>query len=504
METINKELSIVGLGPGGLDSISVGIFEKIKNARRLLLRTGKHPAAEELRSRGFEFETFDHLYERVGDFTEIYSEIAVEVVRLAREYPVVFAVPGHPLVGEEAVLRIIQLARETNLSYEIVPAMSFLDPVLTSLGLGLSQGLKLVDGLELAREERNPAANPDPLVPNIIMQVYNSRVASEVKLSLMEFYPDDHPVTVISAAGTAGQTRAEEIPLFELDRLSWIDHLTCVQVPPYLESKSMVSRYPADRLVGLLETLRGEDGCPWDKEQTHTSLKKYLIEETYEVIDAIEEGNMYKVCEEMGDLLLQIAFHAQIAAEQGFFDMNDVIRFISDKLIRRHPHVFGDTDVRNSEEVSVRWEEIKKNELKEKGETRNSLLDGIPNHMPALMKADKIQRRAAKVGFDWPDYRGALDKVSEELMEVCEAIDSGNADKVREEIGDMLFAVVNLARFKKIDPEEALALTNRKFKNRFVFMEESASGSGKNLSEMSLDELDRLWNNAKLMLQSKK
>ncbi|MBU7007797.1 nucleoside triphosphate pyrophosphohydrolase [Phosphitispora fastidiosa] len=504
MAVIAKELLIVGLGPGDVDLISIGTFEKIKNARKLLLRTGKHPAAEELRSMGLEFETFDHLYERYGDFAEIYSEIAVEVVRLAGEGPVVFAVPGNPLVGEEAVLRIIQLALEANLSYEIVPAMSFLDPVLTGLGLDLSGGLKLVDGLQLAGEERNPAANPDPLVSNIIMQVYNSRVASEVKLSLMEFYPDEHPVTVISAAGAADQVRIEEIPLFELDRLPWVDHLTCVHVPPYLESKSMVSRYPADRLVGLLEILRSEAGCPWDKDQTHTSLKKYLVEETYEVIDAIEEGNMYKVCEELGDLLLQIAFHAQIAAEQGFFDMNDVIGVIADKLIRRHPHVFGDTYVRNSEEVSIKWEEIKKNELKEKGETRNSLLDGIPNHMPALMKADKIQRRAAKVGFDWSDYRGALDKVSEELMEVCEAIDSGNSDKVREEIGDILFAVVNLARFKKIDPEEALALTNRKFKNRFVFMEESASNSGKDLSKMSLDELDRLWNNAKLMLQSKK
>ncbi len=504
MTTTDKDLLVVGLGPGGMESLSLGTFEIIKNARKLLLRTGKHPAAGELRSMGLEFDTFDHLYERFSDFAEIYYEIAAEVVRMAREGPVVFAVPGHPLVGEEAVRIILDLAREANLSYEILPAMSFMDPVFTILGIDISQGLKLIDGLRLAGEVRTPAANPDPSVPNLIMQVYNSRVASEVKLSLMDFYPDEHPVTVISAAGTPGQVRAEEVPLFELDRLPWIDHLTCVYVPPYTESKSMVSRYPADRLVEILEALRDEDGCPWDREQTHNSLKKFLIEETYEVIDAIEEGNMYKVCEELGDLLLQIVFHAQIAVEQGFFDMNDVIKVISDKLVRRHPHVFGDTDVSSSEEVSVRWEEIKRDELKEKGETRVSLLDGIPNHMPALMKADKIQRRAAKVGFDWPDYRGALDKVSEELAEVCEAIDSGNKDKVCEEIGDMLFAVVNLARFNKIDPEEALTLTNRKFKQRFLFMEEMASRLGKSLSEMNLDELDRLWNEAKFKLQSKK
>lgn len=500
----DKDLVIIGLGPGGTDTLTVGVRDRLQGAEKLFIRTGKHPAAAELQESGVSFSTFDYLYEELRDFPRVYSGIAEILIKEARTGPVVYAVPGHPLVGEESVLKAIELAVAENLSYEVVPAVSFLDAVLTGLNLDLSKGLKLIDGLGLVGEDFKPASRPDPLVPNLVMQVYNSLVASEVKLSLMEFYPDGHLVKVISHAGVPGCERIEQVPLFELDRLDWIDHLTSVYIPPDRETTVMVSRFPMDSIVDILERLRDEHGCPWDREQTHQSLKKYLIEETYEVLEAIDEGNMYKICEELGDLLLQIVFHSQIARESGSFDFNDVVLAISRKIVRRHPHVFGSASVRNSNEVSLNWEEIKKGELKEKGETRNSLLEGIPIQLPALMKADLLQHKAAKGGFDWPDYRGALDKVAEETGEVKAAIASGSLEQVRNEIGDLIFAVVNLARLLQVNPEEALLLTVRKFKERFMYIEKIAAETGRELGNMGLEELDKLWEEAKIELKGKK
>ncbi|MDT3698775.1 MAG: nucleoside triphosphate pyrophosphohydrolase [Thermincola sp.] len=494
----------MGLGPGGADSVTIGTWDRLKSAAKLLVRTGEHPAAEELVAAGVRFETFDFLYEKCEDFQEIYREIASSVIKAAISGPVVYAVPGHPLVGEESVRQVISLAGETGITWEVMPAMSFLDPVQTSLGLDISTGLKLLDGLGLAGPAINPAYRPDPLVPNLVMQVYNHRVASEVKLSLMEYYPDEHTIKVIRAAGIPGQEKIAEIPLFELDRLDWIDHLTCVYLPPHRDAKAMVSRFPADPLVDIMERLRDVGGCPWDREQTHESLKKYLVEETYETLEAIDEGNMYKVCEELGDLLLQVAFHAQIAREDGSFDMNDIIEGISRKLVRRHPHVFGGVKVNGSAEVSANWDEIKKGELEEKGEVRQSLLDGIPLSLPALMKADKIQHKAAKVGFDWPDYNGALSKVFEEIAELQEALARGEQKSIFHETGDLIFAVVNLARLLKVNSEEALEATIRKFRERFIYMEKRALQIGVNLQKMDLTELDKLWEEAKVSLEGKK
>ncbi|PKM81428.1 MAG: nucleoside triphosphate pyrophosphohydrolase [Firmicutes bacterium HGW-Firmicutes-14] len=501
---MNRSIIVVGLGPGGMECLSVGTLEILKNACKLFLRTGRHPVAGDLTGMGIKFSTFDYLYERYTNFQEVYFHIACEVTEAAEKGPVVFAVPGHPLVGEEAVAKIINLAGEKGLTYKVMPAMSFLDPVLVAANLDLSPGLKLVDGLQLALDSSRPEYRPDPGVPNVIMQVHNRLVASEIKISLMEFYPDEHVIKVIGNAGIKGMERVETIPLFEMDRLDWIDHLTCIYLPPLQESKTSVSRYPLDTVVDIMGDLRDEDGCPWDREQTHLTLKKYLLEEAYEVLDAIDEGNMYKLCEELGDLLLQITFHAEIARESGFFDMNDVIEVISKKLIRRHPHVFGTTSVRNSAEVSVNWEEIKKKELKEKGEIRQSILDGIPESMPALMRADKIQSKAAKVGFDWPDYRGAMEKVVEELAELKEAVSENDPNRVREETGDLLFAVVNLARLLKVNSEETLLTAVRKFKDRFNYMENKAAQANRDLKTMVLEELDSLWEEAKTELKSKK
>lgn len=270
-----------------------------------------------------------------------------------------------------------------------------------------------------------------------------------------------------------------------------------------MSNLNLTSVEPAmERLVAIMVRLRGNDGCPWDREQTHHSLKPCVIEETYEVVEAIDSGKPDKLCEELGDLLLQIVFHAQLAGEKGDFEIVDVINGISEKLIRRHPHVFGDAKVTSVSGVIENWDKIKKSEFPEE---RKSVLDGVPKDLPALMKAEKLQSKAAKVGFDWGNLEGPLNKVKEEFNEFEELIRSEKApvphtpewDRLEDEFGDILFALVNVGRFMKINPELALLRTNKKFVNRFHYIEQEASATGKDLTEMSLEEMDLLWEAAK-------
>lgn len=256
------------------------------------------------------------------------------------------------------------------------------------------------------------------------------------------------------------------------------------------------------KLVAIMAKLRSDQGCPWDREQNHQSLKPCVIEETYEVVEAIDLGRPDKLCEELGDLLLQIVFHAQLAAEAGYFNIEDVIDGINQKLIRRHPHVFGDAEVTSVSGVIENWDRIKKSEAP--GE-RQSVLDGVPKDLPALMKAEKIQSKAAKVGFDWENMEGPLSKVREEFDEFEELIQTENSsfpdnpdrDKLEEEFGDILFALVNVGRVMKINPELALLRTNNKFVKRFQYIEKQASEAGRNLTDMTLEEMDILWEEAK-------
>jgi tetrapyrrole methylase family protein/MazG family protein len=248
------------------------------------------------------------------------------------------------------------------------------------------------------------------------------------------------------------------------------------------------------RLVHIMKRLRGPGGCPWDAEQTHESLKRYLIEETYEVVEAIDSNDHTLLREELGDLLLQPVFHSTIAEEQGEFTIGDVIDSICDKLIRRHPHVFGNQEINTAAEQVENWEQIKK---AEKGEERKSALSGVPPHMPALMKAQKVSEKAARVGFDWEHIDQVMKKVREELGELEETMIEGNIIRMEEELGDLLFATVNLGRFLSLNPEQALNRTIDRFVRRFVFVEESIHSGGGNLRKASLEEMDNLWEEAK-------
>jgi tetrapyrrole methylase family protein/MazG family protein len=246
-----------------------------------------------------------------------------------------------------------------------------------------------------------------------------------------------------------------------------------------------------DKLIEVMAQLRGPKGCPWDKEQTHETIKSQLIEESYEVLEAIDSKNPKALKEELGDLLLHVVFHTQLEAEKKEFNFDDVAQGIVDKLIRRHPHVFGDTSVSSSGEVLKNWQDIKKTEKPE----RKNILDGIPNHLPALMKAQELQKKASHVGFDWPDREGPLKKVEEEIEEVKKDLDV--KDRAAEEIGDLLFAVVNLTRHLKLDAEECLMQANTKFKKRFEAIETKLTKEGKKFEDCSLEELDKIWNEVK-------
>ncbi len=261
--------------------------------------------------------------------------------------------------------------------------------------------------------------------------------------------------------------------------------------------KTMQNDSTFSELVAIMARLRGPGGCPWDRKQTHASLRPYLLEETYEALEAIDAGDDAELCKELGDVLLQVVFHAQIAAEEGRFDIEAVGQAIVDKLIRRHPHIFDDASADGADEVLLRWEQIKKQERREQGEAEPSLLEGIPKHLPALMRAHRIQARVSQQGFDWDDIDGTLDKVEEEFAEVRKAWKAGEVAAVEEEFGDLLFSLVNASRFLKVDPEQALRRAIAKFERRFRALEEIVHARGEEVAALSLAALDEIWDEVK-------
>jgi tetrapyrrole methylase family protein/MazG family protein len=252
-----------------------------------------------------------------------------------------------------------------------------------------------------------------------------------------------------------------------------------------------------EQLVSIMARLRGPNGCPWDREQSFDSIKPYLLEETYEVMDAIDRRDWGELAEELGDLLLQSVFFAQMASEEGRFRIEDSIDAINQKLIRRHPHIFGDTTANTSEDVKKRWDEIKIEEREEKGNVEKSILASVPRSLPALVEAQQISSRAARVGFDWENSDQVLEKLNEETRELAEARETGSQEKIEDELGDILFVIVNLARFLKVDPEQALRKTNAKFRARFGYVEKALADRGKTPADSDIAEMESLWQAAK-------
>lgn len=477
------DITIVGLGPGPLALVSLETWEQLQAADVLLLRTARHPAAADLTVKGINYIAYDRLYDTLPNFEAVYQAITDDVVeRAKRSGRVVFAVPGSPLVAEKTVPLIREQAVAAGITATVMPAMSFLDVLYARLGVDPQQGLTIIDATEVERLSKTDTAL-------IVTQLYNQRVASEAKLSLMELLPDDYEIVLCLRLGLADES-IRRLPLYELDRQPDIDHLTTVYVPSYCRSRP----FTLSPLLAVMRRLRSPGGCVWDIEQTHQSLRRYIVEEVYEVLEAIDEADADKLCEELGDLLLQIVFHARMAEESGVFSMQDVVDTVTEKLVRRHPHVFGEISVRDAAEVVVNWDKIKQ---QEKGGERPSALDGIPKGLPSLMAAYKLQAKAAKVGFDWTETGPVWEKVDEELAEFKAALAANDGDAAEDELGDVLFSVVNLARKFNIDGEVALTRANRKFNRRFRSLEDKLKARGLAWRECSPATLDHFWREAK-------
>ncbi|MGE5484178.1 MAG: nucleoside triphosphate pyrophosphohydrolase [Ignavibacteriales bacterium] len=496
-------IRLVGLGPGATWQVPERNIEALKGARKVFLRTSIHPSVPLLDERAVRYETFDRLYERCSTFEEVYQGICDTLLDEASQGGVIaYAVPGHPLFGEATVRMVIRGAKERGIHYEVLPAMSFLDAVCSVLEIDPLDGIEIADACVIA--EHPPTGSRGV----IVCQVYDQKTASDAKLALMTRFPDQHMVALVTAAGVPGGDRVTWVPLYEIDRRP-VDHLTTLFVPggrgregegledapagAGVQTPGRPSVWPLDAIVNVIARLRGENGCPWDREQTHRSLRPYVLEEAYEVVEAIDQGDMNKLCDELGDLLLQVVLHSRIAQENGDFDVNRVVDGITKKMIRRHVHVFGGPKAWTSDEVIDRWDAIKR---RERGEPSGQAVRAFEG-LPALMRAYEVQKAASKTGFDWKDVRGVLAKVREELDEFSEALESRAAGRIEDEAGDILFSVVNLCRFTGVNPEVALTHTIAKFLSRFGHIEAAAARMGKDLSEMSLEEMDELWEESK-------
>ncbi|MDK0686734.1 nucleoside triphosphate pyrophosphohydrolase [Clostridium perfringens] len=478
-------LKIMGLGPGAYEALTIGALKELKNNKNIYFRTEKHPTVDFLKDEGIKFESYDHAYEKYDSFDDVYKYIAEDLItKIKDDEDLIYAVPGHPLVAEKSVVNLIELCKENNIQYEVLPAVSFVDAMMEALQVDPIEGVKIIDAFDMKNQIL------DKRVGTIITQVYNNFIASEVKLRLLEGYEDDTEIIFVRAAGVEGLESIRKIPLYELDWQEDIDYLTSIYIP-----KDLGNKKDFQDLLDIIETLRNPGGCPWDREQTHESLKSALLEECYEVIDAIENEDEDALIEELGDVLLQVVFHASIGKEDGYFDIMDVIGGISNKMINRHPHVFGNEEANTSEQVLVNWDEIKK---EEKGiKTLTEEMKNIAKSLPATTRAYKVQKKAKKVGFDWDNVNCAMDKVKEELNEIKEVYNCEDKSIIEGEVGDLLFACINVARFLEVDGELALDKTIKKFIKRFSYIENEAIKNNKNLKDMTLEEMDKLWEEAK-------
>ncbi len=537
--TTSTAITILGLGPGRWEDLTLqarALLERAASDKKtVFFRTLIHPIIEPLKHEipNLSITSFDSFYDEATNWDTLYQRIAQEICTQAEQHSsVLYAVPGHPLIGEASVQLILQQARERSLSISIVAGLSFLEPVCATLELDpFTSGMQIIDATVLAAlRSEEIAGKIIPTIPLLVAHIYHRRQASAVKLALSDCYPDEWPVKLVRSTGlatsetvgehggdktrpyiTTGETVGEqggdkprpyitagetviEMPLYEIDRNRLASHFNALYVPP-LEALDAL-RIPETLRYITMRLRRDPDGCPWDRQQTHQSLTRYVIEETYEVVEALEENDLEKLAEELGDLLLQVYLHAEIARQDGDFNIGDVFEHVSAKLIRRHPHVFGQIEVQNAGQVVQNWEEIKRQERIAVGKDveSESILVGVPLAAPALIVAQEYQKRAAKIGFDYDNLPAVLAKLTEELEELQEA---ATPEHKHEEMGDVLFMVARVARELNIDAEEALRYANRKFRQRFQAMEHVSRQEGRTFSSYSLDEWLHLWNRVK-------
>jgi tetrapyrrole methylase family protein / MazG family protein len=484
-------LVVVGLGPGPLDLISPAARAHLRApGARVFARTKFFPGLEQLLD-GLAWETFDDLYDRADSLELVHAEMAERLLNAGDL--VVLAVPGDGALGEEILARL----RTAGADILVVPGVSVGAAAVGAAGVTATSGAQFVDATALGGSGLDLLIELNPRWPAVACGVFSPRVASDLKLALGRVYPPEHRLVLVHHPGLDDQT-VLHLTLAELDRTSaQLDHLTHLVIPPVADYLPTGSTHGLRAIVARLRA--PEIGCPWDLEQTHRSLIPYVIEEAYEVVDAIEDDDPASLADELGDLVLQVALHAEIADQANEFEWNDVVRMLSEKLVRRHPHVFGDVRVSGASDVIRNWDQLKAAERVDQP-SRASTLAGIPNSLPQLKRAAELARKATKAGFDWPTRDGTLDKVREELAELLAA---ETLAQRREELGDLLYILSKLAWQDGVDPEEALRAANRKFATRFAALEEIARERGwDSLRAQPLADLESAWSEAKRRIAS--
>ena len=466
VETTGRGITLLGLGPGSPGALTREAWDWLNGLEVLYLRTLSHPTVAELPEK-LELISFDEVYEKNDSFEEVYVEIVETVLGLGkRAEGVTYAVPGHPFIAETTCPEIARKAAEEGIPCRVIDGLSFLEPTFRALGMDPFPELTLADAIIVSM---NQTPGFPPSAPALVAQIYSREVASDVKLSLMASYPDEHPVRLVHGAGT-DQEIVEDLRLFEIDQSPHLGLLSSLFVPALSENTSFES------FQEIVARLRAPEGCPWDKAQTHLSLRPFLIEEAYEALDALDREDMADLEEELGDLLLQIILHAQIATEEGDFNINQVIDGIGSKLIRRHPHVFSEVEVADVSGVIQNWEAIKADERRENGESgKKGILDGVPRALPALLQAEE------KVG-DLAEVRQTLD-----------ALETADQRTLPGLLGQLLLGVVSFAHAQGVGVESALREALNRFRVRFDKMEADALAAGKTLVDLSDGEKAALW-----------
>lgn len=467
-----NEITVVGLGPGAKEQLTLGALDAMKKAKRLILRTARHGAADWLKAEGIPFETLDKLHDEAVDFDELNQKAADYVLKAAGQGAVAYAVPD-PISDAS-----VQAIRKKTEKIRLIAAVTRQDEAMARASAGEKFLITPAASLTVSGAQHTVC----------VTELDNRLLAGECKLKLMPWYGEEAE-TLFFAPGTEEPVK---IALCDLDRQKKYDHTACAVIKP--AGLLQKTRFDAEDLLRLMRLLRGENGCPWDKKQTHQSLRPYLIEEAYETALAIDEGDWEHVADELGDVLLQLALHAVIGEEYGTMEWTDITTLICAKMISRHRHIFGSDTCKTAEEVAANWSRIKQEERGQS--TQGEAMLDVKRGLAPIARAEKVQKKARDVGFDWDAPEGALDKVLEEAEEVRAELQNGR--HLEEELGDLLFSCVNLARLCGADAEKALSKATDKFISRFVRMENAVISEGKALKYLTMDEMSVYWLRSKM------
>ena len=468
-------MKIVGMGPGSPDQLTRLAEKTLLEAPRLVLRTARHGVAAYLREQGKTFETLDACYKQANTMEDAVEAVVKRLQELESQGEVVYGVPGSGTLAEDSVAALLARGVEA----DIVPGLSAGDAGLAACKAAPPAVVQLP-------ASRLDARQLNSRLPLLVTQLDDPLLAGEVKLQLTALWPEETPAVLVT------EGKAYPLALYELDRQTAFAPESCLYLPAMEDGQG---RYSYGDLVCIMDVLRGPGGCPWDIEQTHESLRENLLEEACEVIDAINRQDEQELCAELGDVLLQVVFHAQIAQAEGYFDILDVTDGICRKMILRHPHIFGEASADTAEEVVTNWDAIKRRERGQK--TVTETLAEVPRTLPALMRARKVQSRASKAGFEWPYISLAQEKLMARLHSLMQEIHHGDAVSRERAAGEVLLAVTDLIRMAKVEPELALDGAIDRFIETFAQVEKLAAAESRDLQSFRREEWMEMWRKSK-------